>query len=129
MVLKYQQIKEHLYSVSDGKRDCAVFLLIEASVHPSFCKQLELTIHQNILDEVREKGNFALLLRIYRFVFNSALEITHEKKGLQLCKLYSRGDVAILVYRQFAAKLNRDHYDVKWYGAWIEIRKKSLRKD
>ena len=128
MTFKHKQLSDRLYSVVDGKRDYAIFRLIEARIHPPFCKQLELNIHQEVMDEVMQEGNLALLLRIYRFVFHSALEITHEKKGIQLCKLYSRGEMAILVYRKFAAELNRDQYDVKWYGAWIEIRKKSPKK-
>ena len=126
---EYRPIGDQLYAVNiRGKKDCAVFRLIEApNASPPSCKQLDLHIFQEVSDNAIAKYDVAFLLQIYGFVFEACLEITHENKGIALCKLYSRGELNSMVYRAFATKLSRKRYDVKWYGPWIEISRKDLK--
>lgn len=134
MAFQYRQLDDKWYVVHDDKderREYALFTLIADPHTPKpQGRQMELHILPNIADEVMQKGNIGLLLRIYRFVFKSALQITHEKKGFLLCKMYSSKPEQRDLYRQFAAELDDSRYDVKSHKgwAWIEIVKKDLRK-
>ena len=130
MAFQYRQLDDKWYVVHDDKRDYAQFILITDPHTPRpQGRQLQLHLLPNIVDEVMQKGNIALLLRIYRFVFKSALQITHEKKGFSLCKMYSSELRQRELYRQFAAELDGSRYDVKWHRGWIEIVKKPVQKD
>ena len=108
----------------DGNVEYAIFSLVDAPFckPAAACKHMELHIRENISLEIIEKGNFGFLLNIYRFVFSTVLEITHELKGVKLCKIYSDDALTKMVYKKFADGLG-DNYTVKSYRNWIEIRK------
>lgn len=125
---QYRQLDDKWYVVHDDDgRDYAQFTLIADPHTPKpQGRQLQLHILPNIADEVVQKGNIRPLLRVCRFVFNSALKITHETKGFSLCKMYSSELWQREIYRQLATELDRDIYDVNWHRGWrwIEIVKK-----
>ncbi len=113
------------YRVNDTNgKEYAIFSLSNApEVSPVWCKHMDLHFHPHIAEEFIQKGNTRLLLNIYSFVFRSVMKITHELKGVQLCKIYSNDDLTAMVYKGFASRLS-GKYDVKFYGRWIEILKK-----
>ncbi|MGI9338560.1 MAG: hypothetical protein ACR2P4_08640 [Gammaproteobacteria bacterium] len=130
---QHRQLDDKWYVVHDDKddrREYAQFTLIANPYAPKpQGRQLQLHILPNIATEIIQEGNIGLLLQICRFVFKSALEITHERKGFSLCKMYSSELWQRELYRQFAAELDGGRYDVKWHRGWIEIAKKAPPKD
>ena len=104
-----------------GKIEYALFSLRDA---PKYSKYMEFVITSHTAGEVKERPNFALLLNILGYVFGAVLEITHELRGVKLCKIYSSDPLFHMVHLAFANKLGPD-YEVKIYGNWIEILKKS----
>lgn len=114
------------YQVKDATgRECATFSLIDVPAPtPQYCKHMEIRISSGVLEECIENGNSALLFGIYRFVFRTVLSITHELKGVRLCKIYCADERISLVYGKFAHELSEKFsYKTKFYGRWIEIEK------
>lgn len=127
MKFQYRQLEDSSnYLVFDKDREYATFRLIDAPFlkpEPG-CKNMELKVHEEVAWEINS-SNIALLIAIFRFVFDSVLEITHELKGYRLCKMYSDDAVIGLAYRGFASHPSiKKSYDVKIYRGWVEIRKK-----
>ncbi len=123
---RYKQLGDSdQYSVI-GKHDdkeYATFSLIYAHfARPAACKHMELHILQDTAKQIQEKGEIVLLVEICRFVFRSVLKITHEEKGVALCKIYSADRFTREIYRMFASNLDED-YEVKFYRKWMEIKK------
>jgi len=110
------------YLIVDGDKELGSFRLKDLG-KPDYCKHMDLTIYQETTEEIVNRGNFPLLLRIYRFVFNSVLKITHEEKGFNLCKLYSQSDLLGMIYHKFANELNKRDYVIKRSGNLVEISK------
>ncbi len=117
----------HLYLVRDNTdKEYATFQLIDApclSPEPG-CKHMDLNFSREFILEIAQTSNHILLRKVFLFIFNSALEITHDLKGYKLCKLYSNDEMVLIVYSHFAAALSKKKYDVKTYSNWIEVRKK-----
>lgn len=117
----------HWYRVIDAKNndmEYAVFSLIDAPhARPPSCKHLNIHIPENIWEQIIENRDMALLANIFAFVFQSVLKITHELKGVNLCKIYSHGEKTRAFYQKFTQSLGTA-YEVKSYGNWIEILKK-----
>lgn len=111
----------HVIGKTD-KRKYAIFSLFDVPRSPAYCKHMDLHILPHITEEIMEHGNFTVLLDIYYFVFSAVLEIAHETKGVELCKIYSDDTSLKMVYSKFANKLG-DDYAIKSYGNWIEIHK------
>lgn len=119
------------YRVKDANDvEYAVFSLIDApKTAPRTCKHMNINILPHIAEEIVENGNVGLLLRVYTFVFNAVLEITHELRGVKLCKIYSDNELTAMVYKKFASNLStKFEYEVKFYGRWIEIKKPRKHK-
>jgi hypothetical protein len=132
MKFEHKQLSDTVYEVFDAadekKRSYANFRLMDAPPQvktPIYCKHTQVNIFQEVVDEIFQQRNFALLLRIYRFIFNSVLEITYEKKRAKMCKLYSDEISLAAIYRDFARELERQGYKVKMYRNWVEIEKPS----
>lgn len=122
--LQYKKISKDTYLIYKGGDEYGIFRLIPVvPPNPTFCKHMELLIYQNAAEKIINDGDLKLLLRIYRFVFDSVLKITHELKGAELCKLYSDNRLLSMVYRDFSQNLSKKHYEVKIYGNWIEVKK------
>lgn len=114
------------YQVKDANgKEYATFSLIDApKPAPRYCKHMEINFSAAFTDECLASGNIVLLWRVYRFVFQSVLSITHDLKGVRLCKIYSANEITALVYRKFADELSEKYpYKTKFYGRWIEIEK------
>ena len=85
---------------------------------------MNIHIPPHIEEEIVKNGDVGLLLSIYTFVFRSVLKITHELRGVKLCKIYSANELTAMVYQKFASNLSTKFgYEVKLYGKWIEIKK------
>jgi hypothetical protein len=132
MKFEHKQLSDTVYEVFDAadekKRSYATFRLMDVPFHtkpPRYCKNMEVNIFQEVVGEIFERKDFLLLLKIYRFVFNSVLKITYEKKGAKMCKLYSDEISLAAIYRDFARELERQGYKVKMYRNWVEIEKPS----
>lgn len=120
----YSQLGDgHWYLVADAKDstvEYAVFSLVDA---PHAGKHMDLHFPENAVEKMLVAGKMSLLLDIYAFVFDTVLEITHNLKGVKLCKIHSHDEMTRLVYGKFADRLS-ERYEVKLYGKWMEILKK-----
>ena len=126
--ISYVQIanspKHRVVDAKTGKIEYATFSLYDAPVtNPRWCKHMDLKFSKNTVKEIIEQNKFSLLLSVYSFIFHSVLEIALNERGVALCKIYSQTRLTKLVYMDFANELG-DHYEVKSYRNWIEIRKK-----
>ena len=102
--------------IDDQSRACADFRLIDVPAeNPVYCKQMstELSIHQEVSDEIIIQNNLALLFDIFYTVFHAVLEITHSDKGLSMCKLYASEAPLAMIYRKFADNLDKQGYSIK----------------
>ncbi|MCH9757801.1 MAG: hypothetical protein K0U19_01675 [Proteobacteria bacterium] len=131
MNLAYKILDEDNYLIFDKKDETKKYgtfrLTLVLPPNPDYGKHMDLHIYQDISEKIIHNGEVNLLLDIYQFVFDSVLEITHEKNGADLCKLYSNNELVSMVYHSFSDALeqkNKNLYEIKRYRNWIEIRKK-----
>ena len=132
MKFTHLQIDDFSYRVLDSTgRRCATFEYVDLpNVKPSAGCHLDLTVHPPVLDEIlgdlssSSKG-FAYLFGLYRYVLDTVLDFT-DKKGLQVCVIYSESHMNTLVYSELMKWLSPKRYmiEVHGHGRWIEIRQK-----
>lgn len=121
--LQYQKLDNTTYKITDkDDKSYGVFSMWRVPEQQTqYVKNMDLVIHQDVADEIWQSGKFSGFLKIFRFVFDSVLEITENEK-LKRCKIYSDDALVKVVYRKFADNLDAEKFDVKLYKNWIDIR-------
>lgn len=132
MDFEHQRIAKdsYWYRIVDGdSKEYGLFSLNSVlPKQPQYSKHMELTLNEDIASQVID-GDFQLLFKLCRFVFDSVVDITYDS-GMSTCKLRARDDLVLEIYRAFAEVLaTNDDYRVTTHGRWIVIEKKAGKEN
>ena len=133
MNLKYKRFDEtsDWYVIKDeDDNEYAVFSLTRVptgAAVSTHTKHMQLLISEEPATDIIERDNFALLIKLCKFCFDSVLEITHTE-GMNKCKIRAQDDMVLSIYSAFAKALETGDtsYTVTNYRQWIVIEKSDI---